>query len=205
MPNRTWMGRVVATTTSALLIACSGPSGDGAVTRSIDPVPSTPPTAVDVIARSLDAPPPGCEGPPPTYEMVARYFGPLAGGSPIWGGFYARFDEEANAFSAGAKPRRTKDGWAVKVLWVIEPGVLTPVTLSGASVATGAPLRFEIGGVHASATESPILDPKHPAIPTQDGEWKEYPSALLFPSAGCYVLTASWAGGSWRMGFGFGR
>jgi hypothetical protein len=165
VPNRTRMGRVVATTTSALLIACSGSLRDGTATRSIDPAPSTPSTAVDVIARSLDAPPPGCQGPPPQLEMVARYFGPLAGGSPIWGGFYARFDEQANAFSAGTKPRRTKDGWAVKVLWVIEPGVLTPVTLSGGDVATGAPLRFAIGDVHASATGVSHSRPETPRDP----------------------------------------
>lgn len=204
MPSRGCMGWVVATT-SALLIACTGPSGEGAASRSTDPATSTPPGGVDVIAHSLDAAPDGCQGPTPQYEKVARYFGPLAGGSPIWGGFYARFNEGANASYALRGPRRTKDGWPVKVLWVIEPGTHTPVTLSGRNVATGAPLRFKIGGVHVTATESPVLNPKHPAIPIQDGEWKEFPSYLYFPSAGCYVLTASWIGGSWQMGFGFGR
>jgi hypothetical protein len=126
----------------------------------------------------------------------------VAGQPPIWAGFYARFDADTNAFHAMQAPRK-KDGWRIKVLWVIEPGGSTPVTLSGRNLVTGAPLQFEIGV--GSVSESPVLDPRHPAIPIQDGNWKEFPSYLYFPSAGCYVLSASWSGGSWEMGFGFGQ
>jgi hypothetical protein len=199
------MSWAIAAAVSTLLIACTGSSTGDATTTSSGLVTTTSSQGLDVIARVLDAAPGACPGPAPQYEKVARYFGPLVGGTPIWGGFYAHFNEPANAFHNGSRLRRRKDGWPVKVLWVVEPGTLTPVTLSGHNAVTDAPVRFKIGGVHNPATESAVLDPKHPAIPVQDGRWKEFPSDLYFPSAGCYVLTASWAGGSWQMGFGFGR
>ena len=155
------------------------------------------------MARRLNTSPDGCQGPNPEPERVARSFGRVIGGSPIWGGFYARFNEQSNAFVASQAPR-TMDGWRIKVLWLIAPDVSTPVSLSGHNVETGAPLRFAIGGA-APATDTPVLDPAHPAIPVQDERWKEFPSYLYFASAGCYVLTASWSGGSWELGFGLGQ
>lgn len=54
------------------------------------------------------------------------------------------------------------------------------------------------------AAPSVTFDPDRPGIPPQDGSLKEFPSYLLFPSAGCYLLEATWATGTWRLGFGFG-
>jgi hypothetical protein len=135
-----------------------------------------------------------------------RYFGPLIGSSPLWGGFYAKLDRQANAFGTGANVRRTAYGWRIKVLWVIEPAASTPVMISGADTSTGQPLYFWTGGVHPHGPIAQLtIDPAHPAIPIQHGQWKEFPSYLYAPSAGCYRLSASWQGGGWTLGFGFGR
>ena len=204
MLKRLGTHRCAATAAVGLLVACSGSSQSTAppTSATLGSVPSS--GAVEPIARRLDASPEGCDGPAPHYERIARYFGSLAGGSPIWGGFYARFDEETNAFHGTQAPLKN-DGWRIKVLWVIDPDASTPVTLSGRNTATDAPLKFETSGGGEVATNSPVLDPANPAIPIQDGNWKEFPSYVYFPSAGCYVLSASWSGGSWQMGFGFGR
>jgi len=156
------------------------------------------------IARHLTSAPEGCPGPSPHPTKVARFVGPVVGESPVWGGLYARFDPKVNTYRDG-EVARTKKGWALKVIWLIEPGTSTPVTLTGTNVATGEPVSFHIGGVApVGPTTVLVLDPDHPAIPLQHGQWKEFPSELLFPSSGCYRLNASWADGAWEMGFGFG-
>ena len=157
------------------------------------------------IARHLTSAPEGCAGPSPSPTKVARFIGPVVGASPLWGGFYARFDPKANTYRDG-ELRRTKSGWALKVIWLIEPGMSMPVTLIGTKVSTGEPLSFRTGGLApVGPTTTLVLDPQHPAIPIQHGSWKEFTSELLFPSSGCYRLHASWTGGGWEIGFGFGR
>ncbi len=49
------------------------------------------------------------------------------------------------------------------------------------------------------------LDPSNPGTPDRRKGWTEYPSLVWFPEAGCYMIQASWADGSWQRGFGFGR
>jgi hypothetical protein len=49
------------------------------------------------------------------------------------------------------------------------------------------------------------LDPADPGTPSDRKGWSEYPSYVMFPESGCYVVNATWAGGSWEQTFGFGR
>ena len=176
-------------------------------TSAPSPLPSVTasPTTTVKVASHLTSAPEGCPGAPSIPTKVARFVGPVVGGSPLWGGFYARFDPKANTYRDG-EVRRTERGWALKVLWLIEPGASTPVTLTGANVLTKAPLSFHAGGVApAKPATTLVLDPQHPAVPQLHGQWKEFPSELFFPSSGCYRLNASWVGGAWAMGFGFGN
>jgi len=76
--------------------------------------------------------------------------------------------------------------------------------LVGAGVdGTAGTVTFAVGGVSPSTVA--MFDPEDPAIPVTHEGWREYPSYAYFPSAGCYLLTATWTGGSSELGFGFGR
>lgn len=66
-----------------------------------------------------------------------------------------------------------------------------------------AKLDTKANAFHAGDAE-PRLDPSHPGA-VSEGDWKEFPSYLYFPRAGCYALRARWPGGEWDLGFGFGR
>ena len=96
---------------------------------------------------------------------------------------------------------QTLYGNEVKVLWVVSPETVRPVTLQGASVSTGLPLFFEIG--NSPPTMSATLDPSK--APTNDGGWTYWPSYLDVPTADCYYLQAKWSGGQWRVEFPAGQ
>jgi hypothetical protein len=154
------------------------------------------------VAKKLRPPPTDCAGPAPDPHPVVRFYGALEGEKPVWGGIYADYRPEHQAFYAAGAPR-TKYGYRIKVLWIIHPRHKTPVTIEGRGLNRDKPLYFDVGG-SGSPVPSAQLDPKNPGtIPEHD--WKEYPSYLFFSRAGCYELKASWSDGSWRRVFGFGR
>jgi hypothetical protein len=134
---------------------------------------------------------------------VADFVGPVVGGPPLWAGIYATYDAASNAYSAPDAPL-TEDGWRIKILYLLEPGQDGTVELVGAGVGeTAGSVTFAVGGVSPSKVAT--FDPEAPAIPVTHGGWREYPSYAYFPSAGCYLLTATWPDGSSQLGFGFGR
>jgi hypothetical protein len=127
----------------------------------------------------------------------------MLGATPAFGGFYVRLDVSSGSFHAGHNTRRKPEGWAIKVLWVLEPGTSDPVTISGHDVDTGAPIAFDPS--NGSVSDTMLLDPSNPGTPDRRKGWTAYPSELLLPEAGCYQIEASWTDGSWQRGFGFGR
>lgn len=124
------------------------------------------------------------------------------GSAQAFGGVFARADRSADSFHVGHNAHRTRFGWAVKILWVMEPGTSAPVTLTGRESKTASPITFHPSNEPTSQTM--ILDPAHPGTLSRRQGWTEYPSLLFFPQAGCYTIRASWAGGSWEQGFGVG-
>ena len=196
-------GRLTAFATCVLLLpACTsgGPLTDAAETVS----PSAPAATPNPprVAAKLGPPPANCTGPAPDPRRVVRLYGSLTGERPVWGGIYARYRPEHQAFYASDAPR-TRFGYRIKVLWVVHPRQKAPVTVEGRALATGDPVYFDVGGT-GSPEPSAHLDPDEPGtVPEHD--WKEYPSYLFFGRAGCYDLEASWPGGGWRRVFGFGR
>jgi hypothetical protein len=121
----------------------------------------------------------------------------------VFGGFYARPDTFAGSFHAGNDARRTKQGWGVKVLWLLEPRTTHIIRLSGENLTTGESLVFQ--AANGSPSPSMTIDPAHPGTPERRNGWAEFPSLVSFPRAGCYVIDAAWPDGSWRQEFGFGR
>lgn len=127
----------------------------------------------------------------------------MVGAAPAFGGFYAKSDPSSGSFQVGHNTRREQEGWVIKVLWVLEPGTSEPVTISGREVDTGAAIAFDPS--NGSISDTMLLDPSNPGTPERRKGWTEYPSEVLFPEAGCYLMEASWTGGSWQRGFSFGR
>jgi hypothetical protein len=150
----------------------------------------------------MGAPPDDCAGPEPHPQVVADFIGPVVFGPPLWAGFYAEYDASANAYIAPDAPL-TEHGWRIKVLFLLEPGHGSTVELAGRGVGTtdGAVV-FAVE--NAAPSREAVFDPGAPAIPVQNDGWREYPTYAYFPTPGCYLLSASWHGGTTQLGFGIG-
>lgn len=199
---------LIAAISLVLLEACTSaepqrePATEKSSSQVVTEAPATPtPKALPRVAEKLGPPPTDCTGPAPDPQPVVRFYGSLEGEKPIWGGIYARYRPEHQAFYA-SDARRTKYGFRIKVLWIIAPRHRTPVTIEGRDVGKDKPIYFDV-----EATGNPVtsaqLDPKEPGT-VPEHNWKEYPSYLFFSGAGCYELKTTWSGGSWRRVFGFG-
>jgi hypothetical protein len=199
-----------------VLGACASTAPDASSTGlpsvASSPTSSSRPTATEAARQTvpvalsgepLAEAPGGCPGPEPRSQAVADFVGPVAGGPPLWAGIYASYDAAGNAYSAADAPL-TEYGWRIKILYLLEPAHEGAVQLVGAGVdGTTGTVTFAVGGISPSTVA--MFDPEAPAIPVTHEGWREYPSYAYFPSAGCYLLTATWTGGSSELGFGFGR
>jgi hypothetical protein len=197
-----------------LLQSCTSPTSQRATgpgtteasssQSSVTPIPASTPTQASLprVAKKLGPPPTDCTGPAPDPQPVVRHYGSLDGEKPIWGGIYAGYRPEHQAFYA-SDARRRKYGFRIKLLWIIHPRHDTPVTIAGRDVDNDKPIYFDVGGTGNPVTTAE-LDPNNPGT-VPEHEWREYPSYLFFSRAGCYELEAKWDGGKWRRVFGFGR
>jgi hypothetical protein len=165
-------------------------------------VASTSSTGSVTVATRLTPPPGDCLSSGSLLHQVPPW-GALFGAAPAFGAFYARAERSAGSFHVDDNTRRTRDGWAVKVLWVLQPGTTATVALSGQEVGTGTPITFDPSNGSPSLVMH--LDPTEPGTPSHRKGWSEYPSSLSFPESGCYVIKATWSGGSWQQTLGFGK
>jgi hypothetical protein len=159
--------------------------------------PGTTPAPVVKVSGSLSRPPDNCGGPVP--REVAPFFGPAIGKSQL---FAVGFTGKQATLHVRNGPR-TSFGWRVKVLLLLSPDVTAPVGLRGDGTKSGAPIWIAPGD-SAPATNV-LLDPEHPAIPVQHGQWKEFPSYFYIPATGCYALEATLSSGAWTVPFAAGR
>lgn len=127
-------------------------------------------------------------------------YGALFGKRPLWGGFDAKLSD--GAFHAPQAPR-TKWGWRIKVLWIMDPQQAEPIEVTGANTTTTQPLWFQISGT--KPTRLPSFHPAEPENISERGNWKEFSSYLFFPRAGCYRITETWPSGNWSLTVGMGR
>lgn len=174
-------GRILARTLCALaflmlLPACLRPAP-----------PARPDTAPTTLASPTTDNAPCQE---PARRTIDPHFGEAAGDAPLW-----VVGPLGNVTGTPPVPI----GWKQKVLWVLAPEQTEALTLSGRNLDDGTPLWFELAG-DAPAT-SVVLDPQQPGIPVQHGAWREWPSYLSVPKAGCYALEARWPGGAWQLTF----
>jgi hypothetical protein len=179
----------------------TGPSPSTSSTTAVIS-PSAPP--MPMVSRHLGTPPTHCGRPAPRPRKVVPLYGPLVGERPVWVGVYASLDVERAAYHA-EDATRTHFGWRVKFLWVLGPSATAVVRLTGANVRTGDSIWFEVsdGG---DPTPTGTLDPATPGAVSEPGSpWREFPSYLHFPSAGCYLLQVDSGAAGWNLRFGFGR
>lgn len=140
-----WFRVIVAVTVIAGGPGCS--RGRETVTRGRGPVKASPTITSSVggsstpvlphVAVRLRPVPDGCHGPAPQPTTVTPAYGKLIGQKPLWGGFYAAYREQRQAFSAPDAPRR-KYGFRVKVLWIMWPKQQDPVRITGTNLERGS-------------------------------------------------------------------
>jgi hypothetical protein len=142
--------------------------------------------------------------PPNTFTLPSDFGGgffgdfTFSGSSPAW------------ALGPGSplhveQPSAQQPYPSTKVMWIVGPNYILPVTLSGRELRSNAPLWFEVyaGGALATSvfTTSATLDPGSPnrgSAAPRSGHWNIWGIGLLVLSAGCYELDVTWSGGSWR-------
>ena len=155
-------------------------------------------------AKRLLRAPRDCTGPAPRLTSFGDY-GNLAGKAPVWGGFYAAFDGTGQRYRIERGAPRTSHGCRVKVLWVVEADLEQPARVQARELRTGAALWFEIGEGGGGTAPVGVLDPAGGGAPATASGYREFPSYVYVPRAGCYELEATWSRGSWRLVFGLGR
>jgi hypothetical protein len=152
------------------------------------------------IDRVLRPPPRDCAVRPLVRRQVSRAYAPLLGSAPVWFGPYLSVDQRRAIFRIPRDAPRTSDGWRVKFLWIVRKRAPGPITITGAD-ARGRPLFIAPEG--EDPARSARLDPA--GADAVGSGFVEFPSYAYFPGAGCFVLTARWSGGSWRLAFAAGR
>jgi len=172
-------------------------SGCASASSHPEPGASQSPTVAGTpsVSATLAAPPTNCGATTPTDVST---FGRGIGGLTAWA---VGFDGPQATLHVANGPR-TAYGWRAKVLMVVDASQVAPITITGRS-DSGAALWFEIGGaVSAPPTTAPRLGGS--TVPAVHG-WKQFPSYVYVPSAGCYTLRTSWPGAGWTVRFAAGR
>ncbi len=197
------------------------------VTRSTvptsTPIPPTPappqpsPTTLSGISGVpvLGAAPASCSGKPPLLTDDGNpTLGEAIGTPPVLlGGFigpYAALPIGPAVASASSYPSwvasYTPYGWPAPIDLILHSGVTGPVTLSGLDPHTGHPLWFGFVGPGLEGAPQHVvptfsLDPADSPVPVggEDGTEQFWYGYAFLPGAGCYTLTVSWPGGSWRI------
>ena len=167
---------------------------------SVDAIESERPAVADRLARA----PATCTGPAPRLTAFGDY-GNLAGIAPVWAGLYATFDRAAQRYRIEAGAPRTPYGWRIKVLWVVGPTLERPARIDARDRRTGATLWFEVGEEGSEPAPFATLDPANRDAPRTSNGYREFPSYVYVPRAGCYAITVDWGNGRRRLVVGLGR
>lgn len=187
----------------AILVAvagsgCSGHSGSDKGASATAAVNGT-------VSRQLAPAPTTCPGPKPRPKKVTPGVNRVIGRSPVWAGPYGMLDPKTGALQMVGNVPRTRYGWRDKVLWLVAYHHKGVIRLRGRNLTTGTALEFNVELSGVGTTTTGLLNHGKPGAVTNPGEPKQFPSYIYFTEAGCYVLSASWNGGSWKIVLGLGR
>ncbi len=170
-------------------------------------------------APALAFAPASCGSPAPDLTHVGPpQWGAAIGHAPVWLAGMSeayptlRLGPQASFHAYGWDAPYTQFGWPAPIGLVFGNSFNEPVRLTGWNVATGETVSF--GFVQAGAWGAPryvsspyTLDPSSETIPAGGSDstgvfWYGY---AFIPRAGCYVIAASWQGGSWKAIVSAGR
>lgn len=178
--------------------SCSGHSRSGSGASSMT---ATSPNG----SRALAAAPANCPGPKPHPKQVTPSVGRVIGRKPVWAGPYGMLDPKTGALQLVADTPHTRYGWRDKVLWLVAYHHKGVIRLRGHRLSSGQPMRFSVELSGEGVRTFGLLNHGKPGAVTNPGAPKQFPSYIYFPRAGCYTISASWKGGSWKVVLGLGR
>src|SRR5258707_13118960 len=185
-----------------------------ATTTLVRPQPTPLPTATAQppnpfpLTAPLAPPPTTCPTAPPVQTRDFRQFGSFSGpvrffgASPIWipDAYFPH-----GTIHLESRSLEAIDYPALKILWEMEVGPIgvTSATVRATNISSGVLAWWGNGNTNPYTAVFNIqggID--HGEV---DTGWHEWGSQLFIPTAGCYALDVSWAGGSWRAIFAAGR
>ena len=185
----------------------------------VGPPPAATTTLLTPPAPPLDRAPAMCDTTTPALTHVGPPdWGAAIGRSPVWlarvSGAYPtlRLGQAARDAAYGWTAPYTQYGWPSPIGLVLKSDFNQPVRLMGWNDSTGEVVSF--GFIQAGIWGAPLyvspvytLDPASQTVPAGGSDntgtfWYGYG---FFPSAGCYVISASWQGGSWKAIVSAGR
>lgn len=212
MKHRRFFLRFVSTLSLLfVIVACSQTSVAPSVptpTVSISPTALPPsPTAPSTLVSTATPPllgrvPQNCSSDPPPRSLFGG-LGPVIGSAPVW---VAGFAGPHAVLLIPSYDTYAQHGWYWKLIWEVGPRFLSHITVRGMNVSTKIPLWFQLTDSDPVGT-SLLLDPHHPDHPgaAAGSDYAEWGSIIYIPTAGCYQLEVSWAGGQWSLLFAAGR
>jgi hypothetical protein len=213
---RIWLkGRLMLVAWSLMALVVLAGCASNPVTQQATPKLRAPsPTATPgstITPPPLNGPPgtapSDCPASPSLQTMTQNNFGggfssPISfqGASPVWQ-LGLPTDGSPLHVSAG------NDLWpSTKVMWVVGPNVVQPVTLTGHELRTGTLLWFEI--FPSGPRQSAVLDPTDPNRGSTDnstGHWNIWGIGIVVLAAGCYEVDVSSPEGSWHAIYAIGQ
>jgi hypothetical protein len=194
------------TLTSILVIslavtACNASRDPADAPSEVTSRPTTSRPEPPEVAEHLDAAPGTCPGPDLKRGKVSPFYGPLVGDRLAHAGLYARY-EAPDGFHAPDAPR-TRFGFRIKALWVMNARQMTTVTVSG-HAGPGIDLWFEVAEDGGRPSTELVLDPASIGTSFEHPRWKEFHTYLYFPTAECFHLEVTGKGGGWTAAVGLG-
>lgn len=204
-----WARQASCTVAACLVVGLAGCSVPGRpaprITRSPAPSGMTSSALPTPLASSapLGALPLSCPGPRATPKAAGISRRVLAAVSPAVGVGAVRVAGPiaGEEFVSLLQDQPMVHGWPVKALWLVRQGTKPPPVLSGVDLSGPEPVWFSV-----------LTISTHPKLPWRDSNaasgpadgWSQFASEMIFPSAGCYLVSAKWSGGSWSVTVGVG-
>ncbi len=211
IPVRSAPVQLVVVLLALLLGSCfaESPHASHPPTAMLSPTASlastpTPPSPSPTVPP-LGAVPQNCP-PGPAPQPVDPNFGSAVGAGPVWGVGMIGPHAELVWGPAEAARYYSQNVWHHKFLYVVATTIGGLVTIHGANLRDGVPLRPSADDqAPASSATTLVLDTHDPTITNRVDQWTELPGDLAIPEAGCYALEADWPGGHWRVTFAAGE
>ena len=174
------------------------------VVATFPATPTVPATPLGGTSAKLGPVPQNCP-PGPAPQTIDPNFGDAVGTSKVWGVGFMGPHAMLVWSPTFADEFHNQYGWPHKLLWAVDDSVKGLVTLHGANLRDGSPLRPDADGAAPTSTPTTlVLDGSSSNVNRAD-HWDEFPGDLTIPKAGCYYLVATWSGGSWRITFAAGE